>query len=702
MKTLPLKSTEMVGIGADVAAALEHSFGIERTGEVAHFIQEIDNLRRDISRINLQDCSLHGVRSTTLRYLKLMSALEARVPFIGPKRGSGIFRWSDSFRKIVWSSSNGVAFERACVAFNCAALETCIAGAVDRGSNEGVKQAIKFYQLAAARLSQIRDTVVPKIKELADVDLTHSALSMHVSMILAQAQLCFYEKAVRDKLNRSLLSKLACQTSQYFNAALLYAQAMPSSQRDETWVNWFRVQELAFMSAGHYHRALCDAQFALDATKGHGEVVARLCVAMGLCEKAVELAAEKKIRVDLSALLNACKSEQRSREFDNRSVYLEPVPAATDLPPLDLLSAVKATGVHLDSCDSADEVDELAKLEPISYRVQLENYKAKCREKYDQCEERVSSVLDEVRRFLASGGLPFSLDVDNKGSGLPHKLWTRILDLQVRGGQKALIGTVSGLNDKAEAAAELLKQMRADLDEEQIQDEACGAKFAQSWSRTPSRQANAALVASVEQYEANLAVSKAANRHITDKAESVADMANLFTKSREAIEASVPATTGLVGDAKHLQQVRLCLVRLDGCVLHAQQCLSELKREACEDVQSGMKENESDSVSVILCKQEETISRATHAVRVALARAKEAWAIMGNSEVDPRASFLQNLEASARQMQEAFLQVAEGTLFFSNLKDHLKALRKQIDDWLFARREERRDMLANLQRHLAS
>lgn len=84
-----------------------------------------------------------------------------------------------------------------------------------------------------------------------------------------------------------------------------------------------RVQETAFLSAGHYQRAVFDLVDAERRSEGYGAVISRLRFALSSCKTALEKAENGGVTVDLNDLADAISEQLAKIEKDNALVYLE-------------------------------------------------------------------------------------------------------------------------------------------------------------------------------------------------------------------------------------------------------------------------------------------------------------------------------------------------------------------------------------------
>ena len=73
----------------------------------------------------------------------------------------------------------------------------CSGAHIDRTTNEGVKAASLHFQQAAGVFALLKTEVVPKIQGVKSQELSEHFMTILLDLNLAQAQICFYEKAVR-------------------------------------------------------------------------------------------------------------------------------------------------------------------------------------------------------------------------------------------------------------------------------------------------------------------------------------------------------------------------------------------------------------------------------------------------------------------------------------------------------------------------
>ena len=149
-------------------------------------------------------------------------------------------------------------------------------------------------------------------------------------LLLAQAQECFWQKAVKDGLKDASIAKLAAKVSDF------YSQAGDFGIRSEAistyWIHHMNAKHHHFAAAAQY-RAACDC---LEKRK-YGEEVARLRDSLTCVNEALKEARwiNKMVLGDLNGLKNRVSEDLKRSEKDNDVIYLIPVPPKSELKPLD-------------------------------------------------------------------------------------------------------------------------------------------------------------------------------------------------------------------------------------------------------------------------------------------------------------------------------------------------------------------------------
>lgn len=122
-------------------------------------------------------------------------------------------------------------YERACLLFCLASLYSSLGAQESRSEGESIKRAIASFSASAGVLQYILDELTPHLAPLwqggnarfCDADLCPAMLSSLREAMIAQAQECFWQKAVVDRLKDATIAKLAMRVSELYSSALEFA-----------------------------------------------------------------------------------------------------------------------------------------------------------------------------------------------------------------------------------------------------------------------------------------------------------------------------------------------------------------------------------------------------------------------------------------------------------------------------------------------
>jgi programmed cell death 6-interacting protein len=136
--------------------------------------------------------------------------------------------WEPDDKAASVGSQYDLVVERATVFVNLAAVWSGRGAELDLTDGDSIKSAAKFFQLAAGALAAAQQLKSESIVERCPLDLTNGALNALKTLMLAQAQACFCEKAVLDGLGNSLRAKLCTGASSLYKQAADAMSALPS------------------------------------------------------------------------------------------------------------------------------------------------------------------------------------------------------------------------------------------------------------------------------------------------------------------------------------------------------------------------------------------------------------------------------------------------------------------------------------------
>lgn len=214
-------------------------------------------------------------------------------------------------------SQNNLKFELANVLYNLAALYSQLAISSNRGTTEGLRAACNYFCLSAGVLSYIKSEVIPELRSTPPEDMDDATLESLEKLMLAQAQECFWQKAVMDGYKDASIAKLAAKVSDLYGECGDWG--VKSEAISSEWIHHATAKHHHFAAAAQYRQA-CDC---LEKRK-YGEEVARLRDSISCVSEALKEARylNKIVLGDLNGLKNRVSEDLRRAEKDNDLIYL--------------------------------------------------------------------------------------------------------------------------------------------------------------------------------------------------------------------------------------------------------------------------------------------------------------------------------------------------------------------------------------------
>lgn len=218
---------------------------------------------------------------------------------------------------ILLAASSRLRFEYANVLFNLAALYSQLGAFTNRTTSEGLRIASNYFCLSAGVISYLRVDVISFLNSLVPEDMDEMSLENIERILLAQAQECFWQKAVKDKLKNISIAKLAAMASDYYAQAGDYG--VKSDSITSEWIHHAIAKHHQFAAVAQY-RAACDC---LEKRK-YGEEVARLNDSLKRVNEALQEVRyiSKIVSGDLNGIKIRIQEDLNRAEKDNDLIYL--------------------------------------------------------------------------------------------------------------------------------------------------------------------------------------------------------------------------------------------------------------------------------------------------------------------------------------------------------------------------------------------
>lgn len=356
-----------------------------------------------------------------------------------------------------------------------------------------MKQAAQYEVAAAGTLNFLRTEIVPDMRSTPPEDMDDATLQSLEKVCLAQAQECYWNKAVKDSMKDGTIARLAACVSDYYAAAGDWA--VKSDAISTEWIHHLTAKHHHFAAAAQFRQSLD----CLEKRK-YGEEVARLrdcvtCINEGLKEKKW---INRVVEGDMNALKSRATEELKRAEKDNDLIYLIPIPPKSELKVLDRANMVApkppkevVDGIALLGANGPFGRALFEKLVPYAVHQAATVYnERRDRLVHQSIIADLEVMTTRLRELLSSLSLPGSLQALEKPLGLPPSLIAKAEELRQ---QDALYRLKRSVEDTTTIKTNDLATYQEGvglLHSERDEDDQCRAKYGTDrWARAPSTEA---------------------------------------------------------------------------------------------------------------------------------------------------------------------------------------------------------------------
>ncbi|GHJ85349.1 hypothetical protein NliqN6_1751 [Naganishia liquefaciens] len=638
-----------------------------------------------------------------------------------------------------------ITYERAATLYNMASVYASLGAAENRAEIEGIKRALAYMQNAAGVFSYIRNELLPTLEReqssfggiakstTAGQDMTTSFLGALEKFCLAEAQECFWQRAVLEKYKNGLIAKLAVQVSEYYDAALTAAAEGPTPTAHyfpATWTSHVTVKRYHFDAAAQYRLSMDDLE------KGrYGEEIARLQQAESLAKKALEAVKPGlggAVTSDLKSLQAILASSLKRAIRDNDLVYIQAIPPASQLSRITSASMVKA--VVPPSVDNS--LDWLlhegggplfSGLVPYGVHLALSIYDDKKdtlvrTELHDKREE-----LDALAATtLQSLGLPGSITALDRPTGLPPALLQKAEEIQAQGGVAKVQALLQEVSRVARANNDTLEEVFDILDQEATEEEMLHERHADiEHLRPPSHEANRHLVDQAGKYRATLIQAKKSDGDVLTKWQEWVNLIGVLAGGEAGLERYIPSSGRGNPEADitpTIRTLRSLLEDLDDARNHRARLVAEAQRVAQQDdirslvvqeaarlAHGGTGDVQTEWFEDIFEKELAKYHRLIEEMHAQQAKQERILANIKtknetfihekqeDTRVKHREKKLQEMEMAYWKWREIVGNCEEGIRFYNGFSELLTKFKETVQGWVYGRRSELSSILAHLQ-----
>ena len=619
--------------------------------------------------------------------------------------------------------------------FNLAAMYSQLALSSNRATSDGLKNAANNFCFAAGVLSHLKTTVIPELRSSPPEDMDDLTLESLENLMLAQAQECFWQKAVKDGLKDASIAKLAAKVSDLYSEAGDWA--LKSDSISSEWIHHINSKHHHFASAAQY-RAACDC---LEKRK-YGEEVARLRDSLNCVNEAMKESRyiNKAVVGDLEGLKSRVSEDLKRAEKDNDTIYLIAEPPKSELKTLDRASMVSPK-VPNEVSRSQEILNEhggdlgkplFAKLVPYSVHVAASIY-ADRRDRLvnNTIIAELEALNQKIHETLSSMNLPGSLQALEKPLGLPPGLASHAEEVRQTNGVQRLHNTISD-TDKLKASNQVLYQEGIDLlRTEAGEDEAARRKFGTDrWVRPAGKDALPKLYNQVNDIDEYLKQAERSDQLVQNRLRDSESLIRLLGGTDRDLEDYVPSSRRATMTAKVEREANILRASLNEVSR-----LESRRRKKVESLRTKAKE---DDVNPDLLREAARLEReypmqpvsATQfeslfderlkkydpdqddlkreeqdqdrlLSRVSDANTQFQNAKKGDTSSKEREQALQNLENAYMTYKEILRNLETGRKFYNDLSAITTRFRDECRNFVYTRRTEAQHMESDLSTSMA-
>lgn len=399
---------------------------------------------------------------------------------------------------------------------------------------------------------------------------------------------------------------------------------------------------------------------------------------------------------------------------DNNFIYHEAVPDFKALPGVDKAAVAKAT--PMPERFSASFTDLFESLVPVSVQQALAAYDTRKQEIVTSEIGKLRESTQLLNSILASLNLPAAIE-DVGGEKVPQSLHEKSATVVQAGGIEALDKMIKDLPELLTRNRELLEECERQLTEERDSDNQLRTQFKERWTRTPSDKLTGTFQTNAQKYRNVIETAVTADSTIREKYDKHKEGMDMLSAGPENLAASLPsAGASNNGSNPAIQRLRQLMEDVETLKAERDAIECELKSADADmrDVflsalaQDGTINEVAISTESLgrlfgpLQKQvKESLERQEGLVKN-IQEAHGDFCKAATGVGGEREAVLMKLAGAYDTFNELRSNLTEGTKFYNDLTQLLVNFQGKINDFCFARRTEKEELMRDLTQGLAS
>ncbi|XP_017082947.2 programmed cell death 6-interacting protein [Drosophila eugracilis] len=618
------------------------------------------------------------------------------------------FKWKDAFDKgsifggKISLTHTSLLYEKVCVLFNIAALQSSIAANQPLDSDEGLKLAIKLLQQSAGIFQYLKGATPAAVPSEPTPDLSQDTLTVLQALMVAQAQEVFILKAIKDNMKDQIIAKLCCQAEEF------YADVLRAMQKESVRSLWEKewIPTIAGKQAGFHALTQLYQSLVCRASKKIGEEIARLRNAIDLFKAAQSRGGNETY---LDEYFSRAKRNLAESTKDNEFIYNEIIPDLSSLasPGKAQLAKPLPIGVPMTS----NFKDIFTSLVPVELHRALTASDMRRNEIVNVEIMKLRESTQTLNAVLASLNLPAAVETADGNSGLPPSLKDKAVEVRQKGGIENVQTLLKDLPELLNRNREILDETERLLDEERDSDNQLRAQFKERWTRIGSDKLTEMFRTNAKKYREVITNAIEADKVVRQKFEANQKGIQLLSLPPDQIQQSLPSASGSVDpNCSSVQRLKKLMDDVETIKAEREAVESELKGATFdmkdEFLIALQKDGAIDEPALSLARIGQVLNPLQQQVRESVDRQKTLVADIQSAHGDfvsetgscgsSRDTLYQELATAYDSYIELSGNLQEGTKFYNDLTQLLVVFQNKISDFVFARKTEKEELLKDL------
>ncbi|XP_043657019.1 programmed cell death 6-interacting protein [Drosophila teissieri] len=618
------------------------------------------------------------------------------------------FKWKDAFDKgsifgnKISLTHTSLLYEKVCVLFNIAALQSSIAANQPLDSDDGLKLTIKLLQQSAGIFQYLKGATPAAVPSEPTPDLSQDSLTVLQALMVAQAQEVFILKAIKDNMKDQIIAKLCCQAEES------YADVLRAMQKESVRSLWEKewIPTIAGKQAGFHALTQLYQSLVCRAAKKIGEEIARLRNAIDLFKAAQTRGGNETY---LDEYFSRAKRNLAESTKDNEFIYNEIIPDLSTLTPPGKAQLAKPLAIAVPM--AANFKDIFSSLVPVELHRALTASDMRRNEIVNVEIMKLREATQTLNAVLASLNLPAAVETADGNSGLPPSLKEKANEVRQKGGIENVQTLLKDLPELLNRNREILDETERLLDEERDSDNQLRAQFKERWTRISSDKLTEMFRTNAKKYREVITNAIEADKVVRQKFEANQKGIQLLSLPPDQIQQSLPSASGSVDpNCSSVQRLKKLMDDVETIKAEREAIESELKGATFnmkdEFLIALQKDGAIDEPALSLARIGQVLNPLQQQVRESVERqqslvsdiqsAHGAFVSETGSCGSSRDTLYQELATAFDSYIELSGNLQEGTKFYNDLTQLLVVFQNKISDFVFARKTEKEELLKDL------